>query len=252
MSLSLCAIALNEEQFLAGMLDSVAGLVDEIVIGIDSRTTDGTMDIARAHGARVFTFDWHDSFASPLNLALDLARSEWLLRLDADERLVPAGRTAINEVLALGVPLHVDAFYTLMLETDLDGEPLGPPERSAARLFRNTPDLRYVGRIHEEIRYVPDPPQTYNAMLDGGPHIVHLGAAPEVLEQRGKRARDRHLLHLRLCDDPDDAVALCYLALMAHAEGRRRAAYALAKRALDCGPRTLHDDRVVQLKALLA
>jgi len=251
MSRALCAIAWNEEQFLAGMLESVAGLVDEIVLGIDSRTTDATMDIARAHGARVFTFDWHDSFAAACNLALELARAEWLLRLDADERLLPAGRTAISQVLDLGVPLHVDAFYTLMLETDLDGEPLGPPERSAARLFRNTPDLRYVGRIHEEIRYVPDPPQTYNAMLDGGPHIVHLGAAPEVLEQRGKRTRDRHLLHLRLCDDPDDAVALCYLALMAHAEGRRRAAYVLAKRALDCGPRTLHDDRVVQLRELL-
>ena len=251
MSLALCAIALNEEQFLDGMLESVAGLVDEIVIGIDSRTTDATPDIARLHAARSFAFDWHDNFAAACNLAIDHARSDWILRLDADERLLPEGRVRIHELLALGVPLHVDGFYALLLETDLAGHPLGPAERCAARLFRNTPDLRYVGRIHEEVRYVPDPPQTYNFMLDGGPHIVHLGAAPEVLEQRGKRARDRHLLHLRLCDDPDDAVALCYLALMAHAEGRRRAAYALAKRALDCGPRTLHDDRVVQLKALM-
>jgi len=67
---------------------------------------------------------------------------------------------------------------------------------------------------------------------------------------RCKRARDRRLLHLRLREHPDDAVAYCYLALMAHAEGRRRLAWALAKRALECGPRTLHDERVAQMRDL--
>ena len=257
MTLALCAIALNEEQFLDGMLESVKGMVDEVMLGIDSRTTDHTLDIARAYAertlvnVRVFNFDWHDSFAEACNLAIERARSEWILRLDADERLLPEGRVRISELLALGVPLHVDGFLMLLLETDLDGRALGPPQRSAARLFRNVPDLRYMGRIHEEVRYVPDPPRTYNFMLDGGPHILHLGAAPEVLEQRGKRARDRRLLHLRLCDNPDDAVAYCYLALMAKAEGRRIAAMTFAKRALECGPRTLHEDRVAQLKLLM-
>ncbi|HYW90145.1 MAG TPA: glycosyltransferase, partial [Chloroflexota bacterium] len=147
--LSLCAIALNEEQFLDGMLASVHGVVDEVVLGIDSRTTDATETIARAHGARTFRFDWHDSFAEACNLAIERARCEWILRLDADERLLPEGRVRISELLALGVPLDVDGFLMLLLETDLDGRALGPPQRSAARLFRNVPDLRYMGRIHE-------------------------------------------------------------------------------------------------------
>src|SRR5215471_10491523 len=77
-SLALCAIALNEEQFVDGMLESVKGLVDEIVLGIDSRSSDATLDIARAYAertlvnVRAFHFDWHDSFAEACNLAIEV------------------------------------------------------------------------------------------------------------------------------------------------------------------------------------
>src|SRR5215471_5672596 len=251
-SLSLCAIALDEERFLPMLLESVRGLVSEIVIGIDSRTTDDTLAVAQAHGARVFVFDWHDSFAEPLNLAIDRARTDWILRLDCDERLLPAGRFAIRDVLADDVPLSVDGYYTLMVETDLDDNDLSPPEVSSARLFRNSPDLRYLGRIHEEVRYLPDPPRTNCEMLPGPalPHIQHFGADPALRD--GKAERDRRLLHLRLRDNPNDAVAYCYLALMAEKEERPLLARTFARRALECGPRTLHDDRVAQLERVLA
>src|SRR5215471_7198438 len=251
MTLSLCAIAWNEERFLPALLDSVHGLVDELVIGIDSRTTDDTLGIAQSAGARVFIFDWHDSFAEPLNLAIDRARTDWILRLDCVERLLPAGRFAIRDVLGSDVPLSVDGYYTLMVEIDLQDHELAPPEVSSARLFRNSPDLRYLGRIHEEVRYLPDPPRTNCSMLAGAlPHIEHFGADPSLRD--GKAERDRRLLHLRLRDNPNDAVAYCYLALMAEKEERPLLARTFARRALECGPRTLHDDRVAQLERVLA
>jgi outer membrane PBP1 activator LpoA protein len=80
---------------------------------------------------------------------------------------------------------------------------------------------------------------------------VHLGADATLVTERSKRTRDRRLLHLRLRENPNDAVAYCYLALMAERDGRRMAAKIFAQRALDCGPRTLHDDRVTQLQRML-
>jgi len=252
MTLSLCTIARDEAHFVRGMLESVQGLVDDIVIGIDDRTTDATQDIARAYGARTFAFTWQDSFAEARNLSIARARGDWILVLDPDERLLDEGRQRVAEQLADDIPLFIDGFFTLIVETTLDDQPLAPPERSSSRLFRNSPDLRYVGRVHEEVRYLVEPSRTFCVMLEGGPHIQHYGLAPSVWASRDKRERDRRLLHLRLCDNPRDAVAYCYLALMARQEGRRIAAMTFAKRALECGPRTLHEDRVVQMERLLA
>jgi glycosyltransferase involved in cell wall biosynthesis len=254
MSLSLCTIARDEQQFLAGLFASVQGVVDEIVLGIDRRTIDKTAEIARAHGARTFTFDWSDSFADARNLTIDRARGDWILVIDPDERLLPEGKRVLAEFgahLDL-VALQVDGFHTLIVETTLDDKELSPPERSSSRLFRNAPDLRYLGRVHEEIRWLPDPPKTVCAMLEGGPHIQHYGLDPSVWAARAKRMRDVRLLQLRLADNPRDAVAWCYLALMMRREGRPRAAARFAERALNCGPRTLHEDRRAQLEQLVA
>jgi hypothetical protein len=252
--LSLCAIARDEEQFLAGLLGSVRDVVDEVVLGIDRRTTDYTRDIARLYDCRTFEFDWHDSFADARNLTIERARSDWILVIDPDERLLPEGKRVLTEFLAHldEVALHVDGFHTLIVETDLEGNELSPPERSSSRLFRNAPDLRYMGRVHEEIRWLPDPPKTVCAMLEGGPHIQHYGLDPTVWQTRDKRRRDVRLLQLRLCDNPKDAVAWCYLALLMRREGRPKVAARFARRALECGPRTLHDDRRAQLEQLVA
>jgi glycosyltransferase involved in cell wall biosynthesis len=203
---------------------------------------------------RTFPFDWQDSFAAARNLTIERARGDWILVIDPDERLLPDGRRAISEFLAHldEVALLVDGFHTLIVETDLDGNELSPPERSSSRLFRNSPDLRYFGRMHEEIRYVPDPPKTVCAMLEGGPHMQHYGLDPTVWHARAKAERDTRLLYLRLEDNPRDAVALCYLALMARREGRLDDAIGFARRALDCGPRTLHADRRAQLTEMLS
>jgi glycosyltransferase involved in cell wall biosynthesis len=87
MKFSLVIVALNEEKYLADCIKSVPNC-DDIVVLIDTRTTDKTAEIAKANGARVFerTFD---GFASQKNYAIDLARHDWVLILDGDERLMP-------------------------------------------------------------------------------------------------------------------------------------------------------------------
>jgi glycosyltransferase involved in cell wall biosynthesis len=83
-SISVCIIARNEEANLPRTLASV-GWADEVIV-VDSGSSDGTVDVARRCGARVFVEEWK-GFAAQKNSALDKATCTWVLSLDADEEV---------------------------------------------------------------------------------------------------------------------------------------------------------------------
>lgn len=94
MKLSVIIITKNEAANLGACLASVA-FADEIIV-LDSGSTDNTLDIARFHGAKVHsTTDW-PGFGPQKNRALALATGDWVLSIDADERVTPelAGKSA--------------------------------------------------------------------------------------------------------------------------------------------------------------
>jgi glycosyltransferase involved in cell wall biosynthesis len=87
MKLVAIILTLNEEQHLARCIASMAGVTSEVVIA-DCFSTDGTLEIARAHGARVIQREWVN-YATQFNWALTQldADTDWVLRIDADELL---------------------------------------------------------------------------------------------------------------------------------------------------------------------
>jgi glycosyltransferase involved in cell wall biosynthesis len=98
MSLSVVIITKNESANVAACLASVS-FATEIVL-VDGDSSDGTADIARSHGAVVHTrADW-PGFGVQKNRALALARCDWVLSLDADERVTPALRAEIEAAMA--------------------------------------------------------------------------------------------------------------------------------------------------------
>lgn len=98
MRLSVILITYNEAARLRAVLEAVAW-ADEIVV-VDSGSTDGTPDIARAFTDQVVvTADW-PGFGVQKNRALDLASGDWVLSLDADERVTPALAQEIRAALA--------------------------------------------------------------------------------------------------------------------------------------------------------
>jgi glycosyltransferase involved in cell wall biosynthesis len=99
MSLSVVIIAKDEERHIAAALDSVAGLAAEVLVLIDSRTSDRTAAIGRAHGARVVVEPWR-GFPAQRNRALDLCAGDWVLFLDADERVSDALRLEISTIIS--------------------------------------------------------------------------------------------------------------------------------------------------------
>jgi glycosyltransferase involved in cell wall biosynthesis len=103
--LTVYLITKNEEKHLAEVLAACAG-ADEILV-VDSGSTDRTLEIARAAGARVVHQEWL-GFAAQKNFALTCCRHEWVLHLDGDEVLSPGAIGRMKAAIAAG---RADGFY---------------------------------------------------------------------------------------------------------------------------------------------
>jgi len=167
MNLSLAMIVKDEAHDLAGCLDSVKGLVDEMVV-VDTGSTDGTVGIAEGYGAKVPRHAWTGDFAQARNVSLSHCTGDWILVLDADEMLDPREHRAIRQAIQAQ-----DAFgYRLSIRNYLNSGSLFGPGGSAKpndgdfqpaelcshyiaqsglRLFRNQNAPMYVGCIHESV-----------------------------------------------------------------------------------------------------
>ena len=139
MKLSVAMIVKNEETQLAGCLDSVCG-VDEIVI-VDTGSTDKTKEIAYRYTNKVFDFPWIDDFAAARNHAREKCTGDWIISIDADERLDFLGVDKIREWVkqnpdndGLLVKMYApnNFFYV-------------------TRVFKNSPTIVWKGAIHELI-----------------------------------------------------------------------------------------------------
>jgi glycosyltransferase involved in cell wall biosynthesis len=95
-TLSVAIITLDEADNLARTLASVR-FADEIVV-VDSGSTDGTVEVARSFGAKVFSEDWK-GFARQKNSAIDKCAGTWVLSLDADEELTEELQAEIRAML---------------------------------------------------------------------------------------------------------------------------------------------------------
>ena len=76
--LSLCMIVRDEEKHIRRCIESVKGLVDEIVV-VDTGSTDNTVEIAKEYGAKVYFHDWEDDFSKAKNEALRHAAGDFIL-----------------------------------------------------------------------------------------------------------------------------------------------------------------------------
>ncbi len=95
--LSVAIITLNEALFLPRCLASVATVADEIIV-VDSGSTDGTVELARQHGATVLHQEWQ-GFSRQKQYAVDACTNPWVLILDADEYLPAETAAGVREVL---------------------------------------------------------------------------------------------------------------------------------------------------------
>jgi glycosyltransferase involved in cell wall biosynthesis/Flp pilus assembly protein TadD len=225
---SLSMIVKNEEADLARCLDSVKGLVDEIVI-VDTGSTDRTIEIARSYGATVHHFDWVDDFSAARNFALDHVTGEWVLHLDGDEVVVPSvDADAIRAELADN-PAEVCFLRVPVRNPQPHG--LGYDVYGARRLFRNRPDMRWRRPIHEAIHCVNGDRPEMDASC-GSMVVDHDGYVDQqVRKARGKQTRNMRILK-QWMSHTNEPVDYYYLAQEHSVVGQHPTALKLVKKAI--------------------
>jgi glycosyltransferase involved in cell wall biosynthesis/Flp pilus assembly protein TadD len=241
---SLCMIVKNEEGNLLACLQSVADLVDEIIV-VDTGSTDRTKEIAAAFGARVFAFPWVDSFAAARNESLRHAGGEWIFWLDADDRLDEDNRRKLRDLFA---ELKDENAAFVMKCLCLPDPQTGTATRvDHVRLFRNDPAVRWEYRVHEQI--LPALRRRDAAVRWVDVVIQHTGYQDPALRRR-KLERDLRLLERESAEKPDDPFVLFNRGCIAQDLGRLEEAIPLLQRSLE---RSHQKDSIVRkLYALLA
>lgn len=181
--LSACLIVKDEEENLPACLDSLVGLVDEVVV-YDTGSSDGTAQIARERGATVVEGYWDDDFSRARNAALNACTGQWVLHVDADE-VVEA------DVLALRAELALAPSQSLNLQIDnLDDQGGITFSHSATRLFRRAHG-QWTGRLHEQVVSRSGGPLT--STRSESARIRHSGYTSEIMERRQKHARNERV-----------------------------------------------------------
>ena len=182
--LSAAMIVRNEERYIEDCLKSLKGVVDEIVV-VDTGSTDGTKEIASRFGARIFDFPWRDDFSAARNESVEHCLGEWIIFIDADERLGPVGKEAVFADLSrpgfagFTVQYRPISWFTTFREY---------------RIFRNDPRIRFEGIIHETVM-----PSVLNVGAEDGLSVGHSIISIDHIGYDGDMAR-KHMRNLPLLE----------------------------------------------------
>ncbi len=156
-------IALNEAEMIGACIDTVAWCSDILVI--DNGSVDETVKIAEQKGARVISVK-HHSFSKIRNEALKQVKTEWLLYIDADERITP---TLSKEIL-LGIETNAADAFSFNRTNVLFGKPMqygNWQNDSVTRVFRKSALQEWKGDVHEG-------PQVLGSTVSLKTPLIHL------------------------------------------------------------------------------
>ena len=221
-SISAAMIVRNEERFLDGCLASIAGQVDQVVI-VDTGSTDSTRDIARKYGARVIEHSWSDDFSAARNCALDHAGADWILYIDADERLAASNPGALRHEVD-----RDDAAACWVLFQPR----VGFTRYHELRLFRRDPRIRFCGVIHETVHPSIDAVCSSDGLKIVAANVCldHVGYEGELTH---KHRRNLPLLRRAVAETPERVFLWVDMAQALSGLGQREEAEQACRRAID-------------------
>lgn len=195
MSVSVIIITKNEATNIRACLKSVAW-ADEIIV-VDSGSSDGTMEICRSLGAKVYEHDW-PGFGMQKNRALGYATSSWIFSIDADERVTPELRASIEFATT-----HPDSgcdIYEISRLSSYCGRLMrhsGWYPDYIARLFRRGAARFSDDLVHERLLFSGKTDRLAGELLhyafDSPEEVLHKvnsysSAGAQMLHQRGRKA----------------------------------------------------------------
>ncbi len=183
-------IVRDEARFLPGCLETLSDRVDEIIV-VDTGSQDDSVDLAKAAGARLLHHNWAGDFSEARNIGLNAARSDWILYIDADERLILPDDGRVSDYLE---PSAIAAYVRFRPKVRFT-------RYRDPRIFRNSPRIRFEGKIHETVvpclrRIEAEEGLPIVASSIGIDHLGYEG------DQSHKHARNLPLLKQSIQTDP--------------------------------------------------
>lgn len=195
MRISLCMIVKNEEKYIKMCLENALKLVDEVII-VDTGSTDRTIEIINTFGEkiRLYKHIWENDFAKARNISLEKATGDWILVLDADEKLI-CDTNKLREKLenteyeGFMLPLYNIITSHMII-------------RSAVycKLFRNR-GYKYEGAIHEHVNIDSRKVIEYDSDVV---KVFHFGYMRSVVNDKKKIKRNREILMDELKKSPNN------------------------------------------------
>lgn len=186
--ISAVTITKNEEKNIERWLHSAKMYADEIIV-VDTGSTDNTVAIAQAAGARVERFTWINDFSAAKNYALDLCTGQWIAFLDADEYFPDEDSKKLRSLVEYFSPNpDVVGIVTPLVNIDRDNHDKLISVMHQLRLFRRLPDIKYKGKIHEALTNTSTKGRILK--LNETTKIFHTGYSSSVLRQKISRNLD--------------------------------------------------------------
>lgn len=184
---SLSMIVKNEEKNLRDCLKSVTGVVDEIVV-VDTGSSDKTIDIAKEFDAKVYEFEWINDFAAVRNYSLSKCSGDYILYLDADERLAENSKALLQELTG---SKNKRAYDCKILNIDEVNK--RPSVMTYVRLFPLVDGISFTGKVHEQIE--PSLRESNIEIHESSLEIIHTGYSTGKEQLKSKAERNLVILH---------------------------------------------------------
>jgi len=244
--LSCCMIVRDNEGTIIPAVTSMLPWVDEVIV-VDTGSTDNTPEICRQLGCKVYHFPWPDSFSVARNESLKHATGEWILWPDSDDVLDAENGRKLRELVSGPIPDNIFGF-TMQVhcppahpESDYDAVVV-----DHCKVFRNRPDIRFEGRIHEQV--LGSISRAGGEVLHTSLFVVHAGADHTPAGRRRKLARDFKLLRLELKEQPGHTFTLFNLGMtFADSKKYRKAVRALERSLAASHPGESHVRKIYAL-----
>jgi tetratricopeptide (TPR) repeat protein len=224
-TISLCLIVRNETGYMAGCVNSAKRFVDEVVI-VDTGSTDGTVEMAWGLADTFCEVPFDGDFSAARNEALVRASGDWILFLDADERLIDNEAVALVKYLS-NVADDVLGLRLLRYNFFADG---GFYTGRELKVFRNRPDIQYRRKINESVAASIE--DTGGRVMAAPVIMNHFGHCRTVAEREKKAYTYLSIMDAQLRERPGDGVVLGYKGLIFRSLGR-------FADALDCSDHSL-------------
>lgn len=196
--LSVNLIVYNEERCIERCLSSLLTFADEVLV-LDTGSTDNTTKIIEEKFPQVKLFrdKWRKDFAYSRNILIDKSTNDWILSIDADETPIDEFHL-IKDVISLFNNFKADKDHPLVFSPTIDS--LGQKINTTKRIFNKTHEMKFDGKIHEEIVSKNEKEINY-IMLSLT--LSHDGYHPDVFKEKNKAERNTEILEKMIKLEPN-------------------------------------------------